>query len=317
MNRLLNPEDYTVYFLAGHGEHDINGSDPASAFSRARETLEGKNYTVKTLNLLAENRVPDDAQAIVIAGPSQPLTSTEVGLLNQYTQKGGALVIMEDPIPLTDFGDAPDPLAESLERVWGIRLRNDFVVDLASTDIQNAIGAKYDTSHPITRAMNLYTVFPLARSIELTPQEGITQTSLVETDPNSKAWGETDFAVLKSGGGNVELDPASDTAGPLTLAAAGENMQTDGRVVVIGNSNYATDQYFAVYGNGDLFVYSVDWAVGQQASIDITPKDTTQRTFMPPDPLPWLGIILGVVCILPGLVLAGGIAAWLSRKRRG
>ena len=318
MNRLLNPEARTVYFLTGHGEHDINGTDQ-TAMSRALQTLQNKNYTVKTLNLLADNSIPADARAIIIAGPKKPLTPEEVGLLNQYTQQGGALVVMEDPIPMTDFGDASDPLAESLQRVWGILLRNDFVVDTASTTIQNAIGGYYNPNHPISRAMTLVTIMPLARSIELAaqPPEGVTLTSLVETSPSSQAWGETDFTPLKQSNVSVSLDPQTDTPGPVTLAAAGENTSTKGRVVVIGNSIFATDQGFDAYGNGDLFINSVDWAVGDDHPVDITPHPTTQRTFNAPGQFQWLAILLGSVCILPGVILGAGIAAWLSRRRRG
>lgn len=317
MNRLLNPEARTVYFLTGHGERDINGSGQ-TGMSRARETLENKNYTVKTLNLLADNRIPEDAKAVIIAGPMQPLSPTEVGLLNKYAQQGGALIIMEDPIPFTDFGEADDPLAESLERVWGIRLRNDFVVDTASTTIQNAIGASYNPSHPVTNTMTLVTIFPLARSIEVATQlsEGRSQASLVETSPEAQAWGETDFSALDQSSATVQLDP-EDTAGPLTLVAASEDLASDGRVIVFGNSIFATDEAFDAYGNGDLFVSAVDWAAGDDAPLDITINEPTQRTFISPGQLQWLAILLGSVCILPGLVLGAGVWSWISRKRRG
>ena len=176
-------------------------------------------------------------------------------MLNEYTRQGGALVVMEDPVPLTDYGDKADPLARSLERVWGIRLRNDFIVDTASTVNQNAIGASYNPSHPISNAMNLYTIFPMARSIELTTEkkEGLpTLTSLVETSPEAQSWGETDFSVLDQSTASVALDPEKDTPGPLTLVASGENLENKGRVVVFGNSVFATDEGFDAYGNGDL-----------------------------------------------------------------
>ncbi|HSQ40466.1 MAG TPA: Gldg family protein [Anaerolineales bacterium] len=318
MNRLLKPEARTVYFLAGHGERDINGSGQ-TGMSRARETLENKNYTVKALNLLADNRVPADALAIIIAGPTQPLSPAEIGLLNKYAQQGGALIVMEDPIPFTDFGDTADPLAESLERVWGIRLRNDFVVDTASTSIQNAIGANYSPAHPVTNAMTLYTIFPLARSIEVSTQlsEQISLTSLVETSPDSQSWGETDFSALEQNNASVALDPETDTPGPLTLVVAGENLTSQGRVVVFGNSIFASDEGFDAYGNGDLFVNAVDWAAGDDAPVDITIRPPTERTFNAPGQIQWLAILLGSVCILPGVVLGAGIAAWVSRKRRG
>jgi ABC-type uncharacterized transport system involved in gliding motility auxiliary subunit len=318
MSRLLNPEARTIYFLVGHGEHDTNAAGP-TGLSRAFETLKNKNYTVKTLNLLAEKSVPADARTVIIAGPAKPLDSEEVGVLNQYVQQGGSLVILEDPLPLTEFGDTPDPLAESLERVWGIRLRNDFVVDTATTSIQNAIGANYNPIHTITNAMTLATIFPLARSIEVSksPVEGITLTSLVETDPNSQSWGETDFSALQQANASVGLDPAADTPGPLTLVASGENTTTKGRVVVFGNSIFVTDDGFDAYGNGDLFVNAVDWAVGDDTPVDITIRPATQRSFVPPGQLQWLAILLGSICVLPGVVLGAGVAAWVSRKRRG
>lgn len=317
MNRLLKPEARTVYFLTGHGERDINGSGQ-TGMSRARETLENKNYTVKTLNLLAENRIPDDAKVIIVAGPMQPLAPAEVGLLNKYAQQGGALIVMEDPLPFTDFGEATDPLAESLERVWGIRMRNDFVVDTASTTIQNAIGANYNPSHPVTNAMTLVSIFPLARSIEVSTQlsDGRSLTSLVETSPDSQSWGETDFSVLDQTNAQVALDE-TDTPGPLTLVASSEDLTTKGRVIVFGNSIFVTDEGFDAYGNGDLFVAAVDWGAGDDSPVDITITPPTQRTFLPPGQVQWLAILLGSVCILPGLVLGAGVASWLSRRRRG
>ena len=73
--RLMNPGQHAVYFLTGHGERDIQ--NPADkAYTRARTVLESKNYTVKTLNLLAENKIPTDALSIIIDGPTQPISSS-------------------------------------------------------------------------------------------------------------------------------------------------------------------------------------------------------------------------------------------------
>jgi ABC-type uncharacterized transport system involved in gliding motility auxiliary subunit len=317
LNRILNPEQRTVYFLIGHGEKDINGADQ-TAFSRARDTLEKKNFTVKTLNLQAENVIPADAKAIIIAGPTKPISPNESGLLINYALHGGALVVMEDPVPLTNFGDSPDPLADSLDNVWGLHLRSDFVVDTNNSGNEEAaVGDVFDPSHPITQSLiNQLTILPLTRSIEIKPVDGFTQTALVQTDPRSAAWGETDFSPLQGGTSPISLDAATDTPGPITLVASSE--KTDGgRVVVFGNSGFATDAGFDAYGNSDLFVNSVAWAAGQGKTIDVTPKDSTTRTFQAPSQAGWLSILLGSVCIIPGLVLAAGIYAWASRRRRG
>ena len=279
MVRLLNPEDRTVYFLIGHGEADIDGNGDRT-MTRLKETLENKNYTVKTLNLLAENVIPADAKAIIVAGPTAPVSANEVKLLVKYVLQGGALLVMQDPIPLTNFKDAIDPLANALEETWGLRLRNDLIADTASTTWYDAVGASMDALHAITRTMNQFTVMRYARTIEIIEREGILQSPLLQTIPAS--WGETDFTPLTATNTLPNYDEASDTLGPLILIAAAENADGLGRVVVVGNSAFATDQYFDGYGNGDLLVNSIDWAVGQEDAIGITPKPQITRTLKLP-----------------------------------
>ncbi len=162
--RLINPQARTVYFLTGHGEPDINGTD-TTAMSRARQTLQSKNYTVKTLNLAATNKVPDDAKAIIVAGPTSPLLAQEVTLLKAYVDKGGSLIVMEDPTPFTKFGTGPDPLADYLKTDWGITLDNDVVIDLTSNQPLYAISASYSSTSAITQHTTTVTIMPQARSL--------------------------------------------------------------------------------------------------------------------------------------------------------
>ena len=315
MLRLLNPGSNVVYFLTGHGEHDIEQAGEA-AMTRAKTTLESKNYTVKTLNLLAENEIPEDASLIVIAGPLQPVSEDEVKLLKDYLANGGSLIVMEDPTALTEFGDASDPLADMLAQDWGITLNNDIVIDLNSPQPTTAASAYYDSTHPVTVNMNnLVAFFPYTRSLTMAGStEGVTLTPLVQT--NERSWGETDFTSLTQGGTEVGMD-STEVQGPLTLAVAGENPTTGGRVVVFGTSSLAVDQIFDAYGNGDMFVNSVDWAAEQEDLTNITPKTPTERTFNIPGQFQWIAILLSSVFIIPGLVVLAGVSTWLSRRRKG
>ncbi|HSB00819.1 MAG TPA: Gldg family protein, partial [Anaerolineales bacterium] len=309
--RLLNPGSHVVYFLTGHGEHDIEQASDTSMTS-AKSALENKNYTVKTLNLLAENQIPEDANVVVIAGPMKPVSADEVKLLKGYLDKGGSLIVMEDPTALTKFGDAGDPLADMLAKDWGIVFNNDIVIDLDSPQPTTAVSAMYDGSHAITRNMNnLATYYPYTRSLKVgTPVEGVTLNQLVQT--NTRSWGETDFKSLTEGGNPVGLDPATETQGPLTLAISGENTATRGRVVAFGTSNLAIDQLFGAYGNGDMFVNSVDWAAEQPELGNIAPKTPTERTMKAPGQFQWIAILLGSIFIIPGLVVLAGVSTWLA-----
>lgn len=310
--KLINPEARTVYFLTGHGEPTLEFGD--ISFSTAKSTLESKNYTVNSLNLLAENKIPEDALAVIVGGPMKQVSEYEVGLLKEYVNNGGSLIVMEDPLILTEFGDSPDPLADYLASDWGILLNNDIIIDLNSQQALNAISASAG-SHPITTNLsaNYLVIMPQARSLSLaTAPQGVTQTGLLFTSPNS--WGEVNFTNAE--GTQIAQDP-EDLPGPLTMAAAAENASTGGRVVVFGNSFFATDEAFDAYGNGNFFINSVDWAAEQENLINITPNTPTQRTFIPPSQIQLLIILLGSVLVIPGLVVFAGISSWLARRRQG
>ena len=313
--RLIDPEPRAVYFLTGHGEAAIDSGE--QSLSMARETLEKKNYTINSLNLLGTNKVPEDALAIVIAGPLKPVSQQEVDILKKYVEAGGSLVVMENPVPFTDFGDSSDPLAEYLRTAWGITLDNDVIIDLSSQQPLYAVSDVNTYSpHPITANLTqkYLVIMPQARTISLeSAPEGVTQTPLIYTSPNS--WGEVNFTNAQ--GSQISLDP-EDLPGPLMMAASGENRNTKGRIVVFGNSIFATNQAFEAYGNGNIFVNSVDWAAEQEDLMNLTSHTPRTRTFQPPQSqLRMIIILLSVVILLPGLVVMAGISTWLSRRRQG
>jgi ABC-type uncharacterized transport system involved in gliding motility auxiliary subunit len=320
MIRLISPEARTVYFLTGHGEPDINGTE-TTALSRARSTLESKNYTVKSLNLAATHKIPDDAKAIIEAGPTNPMLDEEVTLLKSYLAKGGSLVVLEDsPVVATKLDADSDPLANYLKTDWGIALDKDVVLDPSPNNPTgngiNAISNSFSPTSPITQHMTLVTVMPAARSLAVsqTAPEGVTLESLIMTANGT--WGETDLASLQNQQ-QPAFDPKADIPGPLTVGASGENPATKSRLVVFGNSVFATDKGFDVAGNGDVFVNSIDWAAQQGNLINITPHTPIARTFNPPPQLTFIMILLGAVIVIPGLVVAGGLSNWLARRRRG
>ena len=119
------------------------------------------------------------------------------------------------------------------------------------------------------------------------------------------------------GAGDPGFDEGVETPGPLVLVASGENTSTGGRLVVFGTSQFAADQYFDSYGNGDLFANSVDWAAEQENLTNITPKQTITRTFLPASQGRILFLMFISACAIPGIFLALGIYTWVLRRRQG
>lgn len=310
--RLMNPGERTVYFLSGHGERDIEGYGD-DGYSKLSAALEAKNYTVKSLPLLAENQIPADALAIIIAGPKHPVSEGEMNMLADYVAKGGSLVVLEDPVLTTSFGDSPDPLANYLATVWGIRLNNDIVVDTNSSQPLVPFGVDYST-HTITQKLRgTVSFYPEARSISLVENPPHAVDSLVRT--LDRAWGETDFAAIQNG--QASPDPNSDIIGPITLAASSEDPNSGARIVVFGDSDFASNAYFAQYANGDVIVNAIDWAAEQEGMINLTPKETIFRQLKPVSNVTLTLVTILSICVIPLLVIGGGVAAWLTRRMRG
>jgi ABC-type uncharacterized transport system involved in gliding motility auxiliary subunit len=118
-----------------------------------------------------------------------------------------------------------------------------------------------------------------------------------ETDATAEANGAADSAAT------VEAEVDAADAG---TAAPAEQTDTESRLVVIGNSGFATDGAFNQQLNGDLFLNAVNW-LGQQAdaTLSIGPKTVTDRRLQMTGQQAWgLGIFSILVLPLTGLALA-------------
>lgn len=312
--RLINPEQRVVYFMTGHGESEVENASE-TAYTRVNALLTAKNYTVQALNLRAENQIPEDAVAIVIAGPRGPISESEAALLQAYLESGGSLVILEDPTVLTSKGSEADAFEAYLASAWGVTFNNDIVIDPSSNPLTFAISYSYG-SHPITDEMlaSMITFFPIARSLTVSIGNTELQTSgLVYTI--ERAWGETDFDSIADN--TFQYDAGADVGGPILIASAIENITTGARLVVFGNSSFASDTYVDQYGNADLIINSIDWAAKQDELLNLTVKTATTRSLLPISTFAWLMLGLLFILIIPGIIIAGGVISWLVRRAKG
>jgi ABC-type uncharacterized transport system involved in gliding motility auxiliary subunit len=244
-----------------------------------------------------------------------PLTEDSVALIQGFLDNGGSVLVLSNPIPMTDFGDKPDPLADYLASEWGIILNNDLVVDTNSPSSPFfAVGAQYGF-HAITEKMQgIAAIFPYSRSLTVDLENpSISLTELVLTIDQS--WGETDFDSVEQQ--QLSYDEGVDILGPMTLGVAAENGTTGGRLVVFGSSSFAQDDSFDFSGNGDMFVNTIDWIVEQEDLIGLTESDSTERTLKPISAMQRNLVLLATCCLFPLGILGASAYAWVMRRKRG
>jgi ABC-type uncharacterized transport system involved in gliding motility auxiliary subunit len=199
---------------------------------------------------------------------------------------------------------------------------------LIGTDASVPLAASYP-GHPITDRFSVLTAYPLARSV--TPVKGGVNghnpQAFVETGPNS--WAETDIAKVATSG-EVELEEnRGDRKGPISVAAAvsaaasaapepaakpagnpgGEAPKPETRVVVVGDSDFASNSGLNIGGNSDMFLNMVNWLAQQETLISIRakPQDDRRLTLNADQQrrINWFALLF-----VPGIILGTGIYTW-------
>lgn len=77
-----------VYALSGHGERELSGN-----FS---SEVEKENIELDTLNLVSAEKVPEDADCLLLLSPTSDLTDAETNKVLSYLKTGGKAVIISD-----------------------------------------------------------------------------------------------------------------------------------------------------------------------------------------------------------------------------
>jgi ABC-type uncharacterized transport system involved in gliding motility auxiliary subunit len=120
----------------------------------------------------------------------------------------------------------------------------------------------------------------------------------------------------------VRYDPAKDQAGPLSLGVAAERRASgagpgdtakNSRLVVIGNSAFATNQWSGLQRNGDLFVNTVNWLAQDEDLISVRPKSVTARRVILTE-TQQRELFFASLIFLPGLVIISGAVIWFRRR---
>ncbi len=308
--RVVRESPKKVYFLVGHGERDSSSFD-RPGYSEAKRALEANSMNVATLNLTTAQSVPDDADAVVIAGPTRPALPQELDALSKYLARGGGVVMLAEP-------DTPQPFVDWL-RQYGVQVGPGVVVEPGRAYFGDPLTPVVDTYEPGQITRNLAaTVFAVATAVTRTAE---TPTGLVYTDlfkTTDQSWLETDRSVAR-------YDPGVDTKGPLTLAMTVEGRfpgsdqsgsAQNGRLVVVGDADFAANQWAAAPGNNDLFLRLVSWAAKQQEGeqlVSIPPQPSNEPNLILTSQQQNL-VFLSSVVFLPAIVLLVGAIVWYRRR---
>jgi ABC-type uncharacterized transport system involved in gliding motility auxiliary subunit len=338
-----------IYFLEGHGEHSIEQTEDIG-YSFAKDELLKLGYEAKKLTLALSETFPQDCALLVIPGPQKDLLPNELETIQGYIFKGGRVFFMADPevtpglVPyLSGLGVKleNDVVVDTISRLFGGDYFMPVITEYETHEITRNF--RYATFFPYARSVEAVDPKP----------EGIATSLLGKTSPNSWSERQLEqkqvtFDKAKDKQGPISLalvatveakpeekkaetqEAAGEKAEPqkpeeLTEADESKNEEKspegtpiaepkkEGRIAVFGDSDFASNRYYGLSGNGNFFLNAVNWLTEESDLISIQPRTSSPRTVQFTPSQGKVMFFVSVV-ILPLIVLILGISVWLRRR---
>ena len=303
----VTSEDMPVlYTLDGHGEKELS--------SDIQEDIQKANIDIKSLNLITEESVPEDAACLLINAPTSDISETEKDAIIEYLENGGKAMIFSDYT--TESMDNFDAVLKNygVERVDGIVIEGDtqhyaqmpyyLVPTVNSTDaISDFVSQGY------------YVLMPYAQGIKQSDdiRDTVTVNSLLTTSDSAYSKVDVNSGDIEKADGDVD--------GPFDLGVSITETLDDDKetqIVYYTSSNLMDSQINQMVsgGNEQMIMSSLNWMCSndETTTISIPSKDlqVSYLTLTAYDVSFWKICVMGLI---PGAFLVIGFMVWLKRRK--
>ena len=328
-----------IYFTTGHGElrlqprRAVGGAQPDPSAQILAQILGERGIATATLDLVATGAVPDDASAVVIAGPDADFHRMELDALGAYLDRGGRLLVTLG-LPLTNLDQPPMDGLRGLLADYGVEVGgNELVIDWYSQQIGlrrfQPLVAYMAPQHPITKnlaAMGQRPTLALVRPVGMGPVPDNRYES-VELLRSSEA---SNVAPLEQVLAGRDTPPSRDFMTQVPMAAA-VSMSDPPRLPGHDPIPRPEGTYrLAVFGAGDLLedqtianqpilrmlmLNTINWLAQREEAIDVPPRELPGTPLIL-EPAQMRVLFVFAIVLLPGGVFFGGISYSILRRRK-
>ena len=296
-----------LYTVEGHGEKDMDSS--------IKEDIEKANMDIKSLNLLTEGSVPDDADCLFIDSPSTDFSSDEKDAIIEYLENGGKAIIF------SDYTTEDMPNFDAILENYGVQRTEGVVFE--GDNQHNAMQMPYylvptinstDASSE-TASAGYYVLAPYAQGIK--QLDDVRDTVKIESilTTSDQAYSKTDL------NSNTIEKEDGDVEGPFDLGVSiTESLDDDKetQIVYYSTSNLMDSQTNQMVsgGNEKLIMESLKWMTDteESASVSIPSKglEVSYLTITDYDAAFWK---ICTIALIPGIFLVIGFVVWIKRRK--
>ena len=293
-----------VYTLTGHDEAELSTTVTSS--------IEKENIELKSLSLLTEEAVPEDAKAVIIYGAISDISEDEKNKLETYLEQGGQLVM------LPGYTDKETPNLDSLLSDYGIALAEGLVLE---GDSQHHL-PNYPYYLLPTIQSSTYTSDVSSRYVLLAFAQGMTESPDISDDLTYESLLTTSaLSYSKTNLESENLDQEEgDIAGPFDLGAVVTKTideDTEAKLIVFSSETLLDEQVDSMVsgGNSTMFLNVMSQLVDHENTVSIEPKSmsTEYLTVSAGSAIFW-GIL--TIILIPLFLLITGGVIWFGRRKR-
>ncbi|MBP1591754.1 MAG: GldG family protein [Oscillospiraceae bacterium] len=312
----------TVYFTTGHDEAK---PDTCTNFVGA---ITSNNYEVKTLDLAAEKKIPEDALTVVMAAPQKDLSSEEKNILLDYAAGGGNISMFLSPVATkTAFVNIEAVLATyqvemNYNRIYETNSANCWKDDRYSILCQfedNDFTSALKNLQPTLYMPNSRSFYSTQSADENEETTTVKQEFLVSTIfDESTAIQYTAFDEIY-GGNRSDADYKSPGGQYLIALNASDSARNGSKLFLSGSYDFLRDDFNTEVAEAGaatlgpyLFLSAVSW-MDKINSSDAFPTRVSATDYITIPDKKTGNIILVIMIALPVLIAASGVIVWARR----
>lgn len=290
-----------LYILEGHGEAELS-----SVFG---EQIEKENIETTTFSLLNEDSVPEEADCVLIYGPTSDISATEKEILSEYTAGGGKLMVLAGPLEEGKLENLYSLLADyDVEVTEGIVVESDreHYAFQAPYILLPEIGTS-EITEPLIEE-NYYAIMPIAQGLTVGDTSGAV-TELLTT---------SETAYSKTAGYDISTyeKEDKDADGPFALAVS-IDCGNEGQIVWFASADLLDDTYnsYSSGANLDLGMNTLSSLMGEREAVAIRSKSLSYNYLtISESTSSFLKLLM--IGGFPLAFLGAGIYTIVSRRRR-
>ncbi len=300
----------TIYFLQGHGERSIDDEKDELSLFGFKQLLEKQSYTVKGINLVSSLSIPNDATALVIAGPKQQFQVSEIISIEEYLNTGHSLLLFLDEKETYGLG----PLIKKL----GIELQTPYVFNVFDSPMgpvlnpqAPTVAVEYSATDEITRVFgnSQMTQFRNPHYLKLLNNSTRVQTEvLVRTPKDTVAIPELDSQDYSP---KQQFNLGVRVRGRLNANAS------EFSAVVFSDVDFVSNILLYQNINRDLALNSISYLTKENDLISISAKEplATKMLISPPEFSQFFKFTLvGLFIPLPIAMMILSLVLWYRRR---